>query len=372
MSQPAERTGARWAAAEHRLGAVLATLRQIASLQWRVFHPVPALYCVPGIVVILAAGLAAHRVSDAMVAAGGAFSVGFGAFQRFGRWRTAPMLLATLGIAFSMAVGTLASNNPVADALCVALSAFTLGVGTGFGTGAWWVMLQWSVWLIVAGSFPGGLTAAGGRALLLLLGGLVQTGLFKTLWLLLPRGFPRLVPPNARRAPVTGTGWLRAILRGFRLDAAEARYAIALALVAGSANLTGHLLALPNGYWVAMTALLVLRRDTQETVVRSLLRVGGTLVGAGLATLVAELFRPVPPVLICLIGLCAWGAYALQWVNYGVFSASLTAYVAFLFAFGGEPEPAMAAHRVVATLIGGAFGLAGIGVLLAIRRARTG
>jgi uncharacterized membrane protein YccC len=101
--------------------------------------------------------------------------------------------------------------------------------------------------------------------------------------------------------------------------------------------------------------LLVLRRGAAETFTRGALRIAGTLVGAGAATLVVALARPAPLALAPLIALAAWGAYSLQWVNYGTFSVCVTSYVAFLLSLEGLPEPQVAGHRIVATLLGGAL-----------------
>lgn len=45
--------------------------------------------------------------------------------------------------------------------------------------------------------------------------------------------------------------------------------------------------------------------------------------------------------------------------NYGAFSIGMTAYVVFGFAITGLSEPLVAAHRALATLVGGLVGVAG-------------
>ncbi len=87
-------------------------LRTLMAQSWHVWHPLPALHCVPAIVALLAAGLITGQRGPALLAAAGAFSVGFGAFQRLSRWRLTPMLLAAVSMSVSTAVGTVASNHP--------------------------------------------------------------------------------------------------------------------------------------------------------------------------------------------------------------------------------------------------------------------
>jgi len=50
---------------------------------------------------------------------------------------------------------------------------------------------------------------------------------------------------------------------------------------------------MPNGYWVPMTVLLILRPAARETAARA--RLLGTLCGMGLLTLLMALLRPSIP-----------------------------------------------------------------------------
>jgi hypothetical protein len=322
---------------------------------WHAAHPVAALYCVPAVAGLLLAGLILRQPGPAILLTAGAFSAGFGAFQRVSRLHVAPMLLGALAMAVCTAIGTVAAASAPADAACIAAAAFILGVGTGFGTGPWWVLLQGAIFLVISGSVPAGASEGVARALLVLAGGGVQTLVVAGLRTAAPRGFPPLASPTATPHPATASEWAQAARRVAGRRAPEWRYGLLLALAAGGAVLLERRLALPNGYWVAMTVLLVLRRGAAETFTRGALRIAGTLVGAGAATLVVALARPAPLALAPLIALAAWGAYSLQWVNYGTFSVCVTSYVAFLLSLEGLPEPQVAGHRIVATLLGGAL-----------------
>ena len=334
----------------------------LMAQQWHVWHPLPALHCVPAIVMILMAGLGAGQPGVALAAAGGAFSVGFGGFQRLSRWRLTPMVLAAVGMAISTAVGTVASNLPLVEAVVVGLSAMVLGLGTGLGTGAWWVMLQGSVFLILAGSIPGDLTEGLSRALFVLGGGVIQCACVLGLRALAPGKFNHLVPPNAVDPPANWPEWRAAIARVASPSGPAFGYAILLGLAAAAAVYLTRKIDLPNGYWAPMTVILVLRRGARETLTRGALRMIGTLTGAGLATLAMVWLKPSQDVLVVLASVVAWAAYSVQWVNYGTFSTCVTAFVVFLFAFEGLPEPVVVKHRIIATLTGGAIALVALGL----------
>src|SRR5689334_1129877 len=87
-------------------GHARSALRQ----SWHAFHPGPALYGLPALALLLAIGVAMGERGSAILMAGGAFSAGFGAFQRVGRFHAAPMLLAAVCMALSTALGTAISG----------------------------------------------------------------------------------------------------------------------------------------------------------------------------------------------------------------------------------------------------------------------
>jgi hypothetical protein len=346
--------------------------RRALTHSWGDFQPLAALYCAPGVVLALALGLAAGQRGVALLAAAGAFSTGFGAFQRLTRLQVAPMLLAAVCMSLAIAVGTVASGDAFVDAGVVAAAAAALGLAASFGTGPWWVLLQGAVFLVIAGANPGDWHDGLSRAGIVLLGGMGQCALVTLLRRLAPTGFPPLTNPNAVASPSTAAAWAIEVRRVITPRAPEFRYALLLGLATGAAVLIARRLAIPNGYWAALTVLLVLRRGGAETLTRGAQRMAGTLAGAAAATLLVALLRPEAAVLLILIGGAAWCAYATQWVNYGTFSLSVTSYVAFLLALQGMPEAQVALHRVGATLLGAAIAAVALGVGRLGRRARHG
>jgi uncharacterized membrane protein YccC len=116
-------------------------------------------------------------------------------------------------------------------------------------------------------------------------------------------------------------------------------------------------LALPNGYWIPMTAAIVMKGTLQQTFQRGLARIVGTLAGAALATLIAAGLRPDPWILAVLVAIFAGSCYLLIYVNYAAFAVCLTSYVVFLLALAGLPENALIVHRSLNTILGGAIAL---------------
>jgi uncharacterized membrane protein YccC len=336
-------------------GHVLEGLRQAVRFDWSQVLLREATRLVPAVILTLAAGLWFGDPTQSAVATSGAFVVGFGAFQQFTGAPTAPMVFAAIGMTVSIFVGTLVGQST--PALIVAVLLYGCGVGLlpSIGMGAFWIGQQCAVFLLIAGAYSGGAGEALTRAALVLAGAGTQLACYALIRFLMEG---RLARPawsatlfEARQA-LAGLGAQlrhRTPLFSFAL-----RFAIALVVAVA----TERALAIPHGYWVAMTTLLLLRPDFQDTYTRSLGRLGGTLLGAALATGFAHVAVPGPVVLAALTALFAFFSYACLRLNYGVFSFFLTGYVILLLTLAGLAEREVASERIESTLIGGVFALA--------------
>jgi uncharacterized membrane protein YccC len=107
-----------------------------------------------------------------------------------------------------------------------------------------------------------------------------------------------------------------------------------------------------------MTVAILIRPDRHDSAVRATCRVAGTLLGAGLTTLVLATLRPSPAALSLMLLVAIYACYALQRINYGVFSLCITTYVVLLLSLLNLPEPGVAVRRIEATLVGAAIALA--------------
>jgi uncharacterized membrane protein YccC len=131
---------------------------------------------------------------------------------------------------------------------------------------------------------------------------------------------------------------------------------LVLVLVAGT--YLAHAFGLANGYWVPMTAAVVLQGDFSGTVQRGLARLGGTLIGAVAVTELAALVVPSHGVLIVSIVVLTWCTYATYRANYFLYSIFLTSDVVAMFAIIGSPVGSTSEERAIATALGGVVAIA--------------
>ncbi|HEY5334624.1 MAG TPA: FUSC family protein [Mycobacteriales bacterium] len=161
------------------------------------------------------------------------------------------------------------------------------------------------------------------------------------------RGRP--APPQELRAAV---GMLRA-----NLDPGSStfRHATRLAVAVPVAALLSHLIDADRGYWVALTALLVLKPDFATTSSRGVARIGGTAVGVGLASLLAAQLHPRGWDLVLLVSVLAYAALSVLLANYAVFSAFMAATVVFLISVPDPQGTHVALERLIDTGAGGSL-----------------
>ncbi|HXQ50627.1 MAG TPA: FUSC family protein [Stellaceae bacterium] len=308
----------------------------------------------PALLLVLAAGLALGEPQVAAVAAGGALIVGFGAFQQFTSSRAGPMLFAWLGTGLSTLIGTLAGGDGATMVLAAMIYAFWCGMLPAIGMGAFWIGQQCTIFLLIAGAYAGGIEQAFDRAALVMAGGLVQIACFTIILARERRALPWRSLHRILGDAATAFAGLRFHVR---YNSPWIRFALHCALALAAAVVVERVIALPNGYWVAMTTLLLLRPDFQDALARSLGRIGGTIAGAALASLIAHVLAPGPAALATLVAAFAFLAYATVRFNYGVFSLFVTGYVVFLLVLAGVAEAQVAASRIESTAMGGVIAL---------------
>ncbi|HMC75839.1 MAG TPA: FUSC family protein [Vicinamibacterales bacterium] len=171
-----------------------------------------------------------------------------------------------------------------------------------------------------------------------------------------PPAAPARLTPLRRRPPVADA--LTTLSANLTPASTAFRHAVRLAATVGAATAVYRLLDLPRGYWIPMTALLVLRPEFHDTFARGIARVAGTIGGAGLATIIVHLMIPGHGALTLLVLAFVWGCYALFRTNYAMFTVCLTGYVVFILMLGGVGELTAASTRALYTIEGGALALA--------------
>jgi hypothetical protein len=321
-------------------------LRRFRSVS---FEGHAAVLCLPALGLTLGYGVLSGDTVPAGIAASGALSVGFGSVHAFTEWRWAAMVLAALGMGISALVGSAAGNDEILFLAVSALWAAGCAMFASIENGAWWIMLQWSIALVVAGFYPADLAGAAERALLVLAGGALQIVCVVVGSKLTGAPSPHPAYHSLRRVRRS----LQLARRG-KLPTARhaARAACSVALATGLVQW----LAFPNGYWAPMTALLVLKPQLRATRIRGLERLVGTMVGGVLASLTNLISLPDHAV-VALALVAAWLAYGLQRSDYIVFTVAITATIVFTLALVHEPETFTAWYRLLATALGGGLAL---------------
>lgn len=317
-----------------------------------------------GVVAVIAVGIAllvgwltGHNSAGA-IAAGSAFTVGFAVFHEALASSLLSMLAVTLGIASATLIGSLAAPWTSAVLLVVFVAAVNYGLLAEIGPTEGWIGQQSGVFAIVASYFTQGPHYAVGRTAMVLAGGGLQMLVFWIFYLLRPKQ----LDPGAGRTHERIPRRLRELWHCLRDEVVVRHHSVSyvarLSLVLLISTAIYRYYHVRNGYWIPMTALLVLKPQWTGTLSRGIARMLGTVAGAGFALMLARLL-PFPGWLLpTLVMVSAWGCYALQAVNYAAFSFFITLYIVFLFHFGGFSQTAAAHIRLVNTVVGGSLALA--------------
>ncbi len=147
------------------------------------------------------------------------------------------------------------------------------------------------------------------------------------------------------------------------LDSVTCRHALRLALVTVLAQMLGHSLPGGRGYWVPITALVILRPDYGGTFSRTIQRVAGTmiggLIGAGLGAAVqATAWQTV------LIALLAFFAFTVRPLNYAVFTLALTPLFMMIVNLVDKGDWEVSLLRITDTWLGAGLALIGAWIVL--------
>lgn len=312
------------------------------------------------IIAIAAALVIGHlsgHPSAGAIAAGAAYTVGFAVFHEALASALLSMAIVTAGIASATLAGSLGAEWTPLVLLLTIIAATNYGLLSGISATAGWVGQQCGVFVIVASYFPRGLHYAAGRTGMVLIGGALQMVVY-TLFHLVRHPAVEAVAPPLRQRLQSRISELWCKLRDeVRLRGDTPSYIFRLALTLLFCTAIYRYRHIRNGYWVPMTAILVLKPQWTGTVSRSIARLAGTLFGVGIALLLA-LYMPLEQHLIfALVVVCAWASYAFQAVNYALFSLFVTLYIVFLFRFGGFSQTSAAHIRLFNTALGGGLAL---------------
>ena len=328
------------------------------AFPWPKRTPYAGLPAVATVALALLLGFFTGHESAGAIAAGAAYSVGFAVFHETLASRLLSMTLLTLGIASATLVGSLGADWTSAVLLLVVIASINYGLLSGISANAGWIGQQCATYVIVASYFPRGVHFAVGRTGMVLLGGGMQMLTYALTDLFQHRNAEPPAEPLSTRFP-NRIRQLWSSLRSETHPTGETEiYTLRLAITLLLCTAIYRHFHIRNGYWLPMTALLVLKPQWSDTLSRGIARLAGTIVGAGIALLLAHTVMIGMPVVFVVVVLCAWACYALQAVNYALFSMFTTLYIVFLFRFGGFSQTSAAHIRLFNTALGGGIALA--------------
>ncbi|GGH14443.1 FUSC family protein [Silvibacterium dinghuense] len=359
---------------ETQTHSVPAYMQDVLVFDWKKQTFAADLIFVVPVALCLVIGMLAGHPGAALIAGGGAATVGFGSKQQIDQSRLLPMILASFGIAFSSFIGMIAGHENSILVPLAALWGFGYGMLTSREGGYGWVGQQCVTTLLVGSAFPFTAHAALIRALLLLAGGSVQvlcSTLLLQLWSQLRQDLVRMghYVRAEREALRTMVVELSAHLRTGRITNSVVPYALRLMVTLGVSTEIYRRLHFSSGYWIPMTAMLVLKPGLADTASRAIARTVGTIAGAYLLSVAIGWWQPsLTWIVVCCI-LFAWLAYATMNINYALFTVCITGYIVFLLSLASTPSDVIAHRRALCTAIGGALALS-VRLIVLYRRKR--
>jgi uncharacterized membrane protein YccC len=131
------------------------------------------------------------------------------------------------------------------------------------------------------------------------------------------------------------------------------RHAVRLAAAATVGTAFARWTEAPHGFWIALTALLVLRPETAHTYTRCAGRLAGLALGVVVASLIAMMWQPGGLPAAVLAVLCLGVAYGVSTFGYIAVNVGLGAAIVFLVDISGVAGPVTITERLSAVLIGG-------------------
>jgi uncharacterized membrane protein YccC len=168
---------------------------------------------------------------------------------------------------------------------------------------------------------------------------------------------PSLERPREIEDPEPGPTWFAPLRAVLSWDSLVLRFALRVGLVTAAAVALTAALDLKRGYWITITAVMILQPYTGTTSIRAVQRVLGTVVGGMLTAGLAALFHDQRAI-FALVFVFALLSVALLPLNYAAFSVFLTP-TFVLLAEASTGDWHLAGVRILNTVLGGGLALAG-------------
>lgn len=173
---------------------------------------------------------------------------------------------------------------------------------------------------------------------------------------------PALVDRAELSAPTTRASNLALLRDHLSLDSAVFTHVVRSTVATAATMLAVKLLALDHGYWATLTCMVILQPHGAQTWAKALQRVIGTVIGAGIALLIAA-WASEAHLLVVSVFLFVAVAVALLPLNYGAFTVFLTpAFVLLAETQAGNVD--VISERILNTGLGALIALLGSRLIL--------
>ncbi len=174
----------------------------------------------------------------------------------------------------------------------------------------------------------------------------------------LERPTEQAVPANDPDA-VQRDGWLRQIRDNLTAGSLSLRHAVRFALTGADLTMLTKGLGIEMGYWITITAVIILQAYPSATWQRAIQRVGGTLLGGLIATGAAFLLHGPATIVIVVVPLSLL-SMAFRGVSYTLYIACITPLfilITELVNRGGLLSPELGGLRILDNIVGAAIGM---------------
>jgi hypothetical protein len=159
------------------------------------------------------------------------------------------------------------------------------------------------------------------------------------------------IPANLARPPKRSAGQLLRRWRNTLAHLSSWQYALRITLCLAAAAAFEWIWPHHHGYWVSITVVIVVQRNLQNALTRTVQRAAGTALGVLLISLFLLGAPPMWAVIAIIAALAAARPILIE-ANYAAYSAVMTPLVILLLDFGQEPSFAPIVDRLAATLAG--------------------
>jgi uncharacterized membrane protein YccC len=165
--------------------------------------------------------------------------------------------------------------------------------------------------------------------------------------------------PTSDAAVVQPDRWLRKLRDNLTTDSLSLRHAARFALTGATLTMLTKGLHIEMGYWITITAVIILQAYPSATWQRAIQRVGGTLLG-GLIAAGAAFVLHGPAAIVIVVTPLSLLSMAFRGVSYALYIVCITPLfilITELVNRNGVLSPALGGLRMLDNLVGAAFGM---------------